>query len=166
MRKNTITVLALLAVLTCASLSMAATGKLRNYSRLGAAGVVITAATLDAASTTFTYDNLPKNGTWGLMLVYVKVTDSNDSVTALTMSCTGSIDDNTTDYSMTSCSVTAGVCTSTVATFVIDPSGITSPKKWLWRVDIEGIEDIQCVFTDTGGLIADTLDVSASLAAK
>jgi hypothetical protein len=99
----------------------------------------------------------------GLLTLYISVTDANDSVTALGMTCTSSPDGGTTDYTIQDCTVASGACTSSNASWTKDPSGISSPKLWPWRVDIEGLigdgSNIECTFTNTGGVAADKLTV-------
>ena len=139
-----------------------ATGKKNAYQRVGE---LIDDAGLDTTPS-FSMTNIPSSGTWGLMVVYVQVTDANDSVTALNMTCTGSIDNNTTDYTMQDCTVSGGTATCVDLSWTKDPSGIASPKRWPWRVDVEGFEDVECTFTNTGGVAADKLDVSVAMATK
>jgi hypothetical protein len=139
----------------------------RGRRSFGSMGTVITSTTLDAASSTFEVENHNHytDGLWALMSVWVKVTDGDNSVTAITMSCTGSEDQNTTDFTLQSCVVASGACTSSNASWVKDPSGMTT-KNWVWRVDIEGVPDIECTFTDTGGDASDSIIVGASFAMK
>lgn len=153
-----------LSVFVClSSTAYASQEPLRAYGRTK---VQIDASALDASSTSFSLTNLPTTGTWGLLMVYVSITDSDNSTTAINMSCTGSTDDNSTDYTLQDVAVAAGVGTSTNLSWTKNPSAITSPKRWLWRVDIEGIEDIECTFTDTGGAAADSITVTTVLATK
>lgn len=132
-------------------------------------GTVINGVALSAASSSFTvnFDNPTTNGIPGLIVVWVSVTDASNSVTAINMSCTGSPNNGTTDYTLQDCSSTAGgVCTSANASWTKDPSAITSPKRWPWRVDIEGMPEVECVFTDTGGDASDSITVTVSFATK
>lgn len=133
-----------------------------NYARYGA---VISAATMDATRS-FSIANIPNVGAWGLMNVYVNVTDANNSITALNMTCTASRDDNTTDYSLLACETSSGTSTCYVQLFTINPAAISTPKKLLFRVDIEGLEDVECSFTTTGGAAADLLTVNIDFATK
>lgn len=149
---------------------LAATGPLHAYSKYG---TVISAATLDASSTSFAInqDNATTAGIYGEMTVWIVVADSAsgagaNSVTALNMSCTGSPDGGATDYTLQDISVAAGVGTSVNASWTKDPSGITTPKKWPWRVDTEGYPEVECTFTDTGGDVNDTLGVIVTFATK
>lgn len=127
-------------------------------------GVQIDALGLDA-SRAFELELSP-DSSWGVMVLYIQLLDANNSTTALNMSCTGSLDNNTTDYTLHSCDTVLGTATCYNLTWTTDPSGVTSPKKHIWRVDIEGLQDIECTFTDTGGVAADKLTVTASLAIK
>ena len=136
----------------------------KNLGMLPVATIAATA--MDAASSTFEVENAKLAGVYGLLLVLVTVTDANDSTTAVTMTCTTSADNNSTDYTLQVCTTAAGACTSSNASWVKDPSAITSPKRWVWRVDVEGLEDYECTFTDTGGAAADTIAVSAYAAVK
>lgn len=130
-------------------------------------GEKIAATTLDAASTTFEVE-VSRGVSFGLATVWVSVLDAGDGVTDISMTCTGSKDNNTTDYDLQSCATSAGTCTSTDSTWSKDPSGNTAvdTKRWPWRVDIEGINDFECIFTDTGGDISDTIQVEVSLSTK
>jgi len=151
------------ALILAAALSVA--GPMQKYASYGR---VIDAATLDASSATFGVDiSAPQsNGIWGLMTVWVCLTDANDSVTALNMSCTGSRDNGTTDHTLEDCTMASGVCTSNSASWTKSLAAITSPKCWVWRVDVEGLPNAECTFTHTGGAAADLLTVFATFATK
>lgn len=139
---------------------------LRAYSKYGSP---IDGVALDAASSSFAInasESPDRNGVWGLMVVWVTITDANDSTTAITMTCTGSHDRGATDYTLQSITTATGVGTSANSSWVKDPSAITSPKKWPWRVDIEGFPEVECTFTDTGGAAADTIGVTVTFATK
>lgn len=131
-------------------------------------GNLIATTTLDAASTSFTVSQTPNSGGYGLLLVYVQVTDASNSVTALNLSCTTARSNINSGaaYTAQSCTTATGVCTSSNASWTKDPSGITSPKRWVWRVDVEGFEDITCTFTDTGGDSSDSIRVEGAWATK
>jgi hypothetical protein len=132
-------------------------------------GTVINAVALDTASESFAINmsNAPANGVWGLMLVWVDVVDADDSTTAVNMACTGSPNGGAKDFVPQECaSVVDGLCTSENPSWRKNPSAMTSPKSWFWRVDIEGIPEIECTFTDTGGAAADTITVTVTFATK
>ena len=127
----------------------------------------INATTIAGAETpSFDIQNAHNSGVWGVLVVYVSVVDTGDGVTALNMTCTASDDNNTTAYTLADCDVSSGVCTTYMASWTFNPRGVTSPKRWVWRVDIEGLEDIKCTFSDTGGGAGDTLTVYTALAVK
>lgn len=142
-----------------------ATQPLQKYARYGE---VVALTALSAASSSFEIENIQHRGTWGLAVIYVNLLDADDGVSAINMTCTASTDDNTTDYMMPDCPVSAGTATCTQITWVFDPSGHTSAdnKYWVWRVDIEGYEDFECTFTDTGGDGSDFIQVELAFATK
>lgn len=152
------------AFLLFAGSSLAASQPLEKYSKYG---TVINDLDL-SASRSFEVNLSPGQlgGVWGLMTAYICVTDADDSVTALNMSCTTSHDGGSTDYTLQDCAVSSGACTSSDASWTKNPSAITSPKCWPWRVDIESLPHIECTITDTGGDASDTLNVVATFATK
>ena len=82
------------------------------------------------------------------------------------MTCQGSRDDGTTVYDLQVCETASGVCTTFDASWSIDPAG-TATDRFIWRVDFEGIEDIKCTFTPTGGATTvDTISVFVSACTK
>ncbi|OFW58400.1 MAG: hypothetical protein A2Y75_01445 [Candidatus Solincola sediminis] len=156
---------ALLAA-TISTQALASTQPRQTYAFYGR---VINAVALSTASSSFTVDlTAPTtNGIFGLMTVWVSIADADNSTTALNMSCTGSHDGGTTDYALQDCAtLTNGVCTSVGASWTKDPSGITTPKRWPWRVDIEGFPEVECTFTDTGGAAADSITAYVTFATK
>jgi hypothetical protein len=155
---------ALLIALLAPSLSLAQGQAPLN--RISSLGTMLATTTLDNASESFTWDTELKLGAWGLLVVYAYLTDANDSVTALTMTCYARKGGN--DYTLQSIAVAAGVGTSTDASWVKDASGSTAAdtKLWVWRVDIEGYEDVKCTFTDTGGNSSDSISAIVDVATK
>ncbi len=127
--------------------------------RYAAYGRVINAATLDASSTTFSVDisQPDQRGVWSIATLWLCVTDADNSVTAITLAMTASRDNGTTDYSLQDCSLSSGTCTSSNSTWVKNPSAMTSPKCWVWRIDTEGFAHIEGTVTDTGGTADDSL---------
>lgn len=155
--------LIVVAILAAASSAQAALPR-NSYKKYG---TVVAAQTL--ASTRSFVVNLDQPdlmGVFGLATAWVCVADANNSVTALTMTCTSSPDGGTTDHTLQSCTTAAGVCTSSNASWTKDPSAITSPKCWPWRVDIEGMANLECSFANTGGTAADTINVILTFATK
>lgn len=155
----------LIAALLAPSLVLAQAG-VGPLNRNSSLGTLLSTTTLDASSTSITWDAEMKQGSWGELIIYVTVTDGSNSVTALNMTCYGSKNGGTTLYTLQSISVASGVGTSYDASWTKDPSAITSPKRWIWRVDIEGIEDAKCIFTDTGGDASDSISAIVDLAVK
>jgi hypothetical protein len=144
----------------------AATAPRQAFSKYG---TVITTTALSASSTSFTVnlDNAAVNGTYGLAIVWVSIVDASNSVTAINMICTSSPNGGVTDYTLQDCaSVVDGVCTSANASWTKNPAAITSPKRWPWRIDIEGLPELECTFTDTGGDGSDTISVDLTFATK
>lgn len=153
-----------LALMFCSSTVLAA-GVPQGRNTRQNLGELIDDQGLDATRT-FEINHDVEGEVWGVMVVYVQVTDADDSVDALTMSCSTSLDNNNTNYAIQSITASAGVGTSTDASWVKDASSIASPKRWAWRVDIEGMADVRCSFSQAAGAAADKLDVSVSLAVK
>jgi hypothetical protein len=119
---------------------------------------------LDAASS-YTF-SVQKWGGYGILTNYITTVDDDASVTNLTMKCQGSRDDGATLYDMQVCEVASGVCTTFDASWSTDPAA-TATDRWIWRVDFEGVEDIKCTFTPTGGAATvDTLSVFVSACTK
>jgi hypothetical protein len=131
--------------------------------RIARQGALISAQTL-ASTRSFTLEQLADRGSYGLLVLHICTTDTDNSVSLITMTCTASDDDNTTDYTLQDVTVTTGVCASVDASWTKNPGANTTC--WPWRVDIEGFEDVECSFANTGGTAADTITVRASLAVK
>ncbi len=126
-------------------------------------GTLISAATLDANRS---YTVQRKNqGAWGVLVNYISVTDDNTSISDITMTCYAGYDGNAPAYTIQDCSIVSGACTSNDATWSKDPAP-SATTKWVWRVDIEGLEDVKCEFVPTGGAVADTISVDVELAVK
>jgi len=122
-------------------------------------------ANLGSASNSFTIATDRAKGL-GLITVWISLADANDSTTALNMSCAGQHTSGKWSYTLQSCSMAAGICTSTNASWTKDPSGITSPKRFVWRVNSEGVPNLTCTLTDAGGAAADILHVSVTGSTK
>lgn len=161
--KKLINSLIAVAVLAAPLSVGAATDPLRKFAIYGQG---ISTTTLDASSSSFTVklDAPSANGIWGLMIAWVTTVDADNGVSAITMSCTGSPDGGTTDYTLQSCATASGVCTSSDASWVKNPGANTT--RWPWRVDIEGFPEIECTFTDTGGDSSDSVAVYITFATK
>lgn len=100
---------------------------------------------------------------FGLASIWICVTDADDSVTEVEMTCTGSHDNNTTDYVLQE--IDAAGASTDEPSLSKNPSAMAN-KCWLWRLDIEGVEDFECTLSDTGGDGDDSYDVDVTLASK
>jgi hypothetical protein len=159
-------ILSFLLAVTISTQASAATQPKQSYAKYG---TVIGTTALSASSTSFAVnlDSATTSGIWGLAIIWVTITDASNSVTAIHASCTSSRDGGTTDFAIQDCAtLTDGVCTSVGTSWVKDPSGITSPKRWVWRGDIEGLPELECTFTDTGGDGSDFIKVELDFATK
>lgn len=126
-------------------------------------GDVIDAQTMES-SRSFSVDRDTIGG-WGALSVYISLTDANTSITRFDLDCTASYDGNVTDFTLQSCAVATGVCTSSDATWQKASPGSTN---WVWRVDVEGYEDVECtVSVGAGtGAAADVVTVHGRLCVK
>jgi hypothetical protein len=151
------------AALMCPIFANAAVGAKQLYANYGTA---IATTALDASSSSFSVKNevATTGGTWGLMIVWVTIIDADAACSLVTMNCTGSKNGNSTDYQLEDLTVATGVATSVAASWTRNPG--TGTTRWLWRVDIEGIPDVECTFTDTGGDASDSIAVDVSFATK
>lgn len=151
--------LALVALVAMSLVIVAAVGPKKAYREQSA---TIVTTTLDAASTTFSITDDPRSGNWERLNAWVTVVDADDSVTLITMICTGSKDDNTTNYSLTVRETSSGVSTFYVLRLVHNPAVGTA--RWLFEVDVKGVQDVKCVLTDTGGDESDSIQVDVTSA--
>ena len=137
-------------------------GPLNYVQRANNGNKLIDAQTL-AAARSFTLSPAWATMGYGLLVLYIAVTDANDSVTDVTLTCTASLDGGVTDHKLQSCDTASGACTSYNASWSKNPS---SSENWTWRVDTEGFEYVECTFTPTGGAAADLITVYGGLAVK
>ena len=98
--------------------------------------------TIDLGSNGST-DALNRGAGFGLLTVWLDLTDGNTSITRFDVTCTVSNDGNVKDYTPQVCDDTSdGVCTQTDAGIWQKASPGT--KMWPLRMDIEGYPDIAC----------------------
>ncbi len=124
-------------------------------------GVVINGLALTSARS-FEIERGPRDGGFGVLTLYIALTDANASITRLDIACTVSPDDNTNDYTMQVCDNTEdGVCTLTAVTGWQKASPGTS--KFPIRVDINGHADYECTVSSGAGTpaAADVVTVRA-----
>ena len=130
-------------------------------------GVLISAETL-ASSRSFEIERELGNEAWGLALLYVTITDTDNSETGVSVDCTASEDDNTTPFRVPAC-VWDGTNTRyncEAGPLFWNPTDETTPKKQVFRVDVEGFVDLECTMTFTGGSASDTISTTVTLATK
>lgn len=127
------------------------------------------------ASRSFTLDNtIMKGGKdaagFGLLLVWVALTDANNSVTGVSLSCTASHDANVIDYRIPACvwdSANTRYNCEAGPLFWNPSDEIAADTKYqIFRYDIEGIEDVECTLAFTNGAAGDTVTVKRSWAVK
>lgn len=109
-------------------------------------GEVITAT--DSTSTSFTLTGAQLSG-YSKLAVYTFL--DYTAATALSMTCSVSVEGRAEDFTLQSCSVSSGTCTSSNASWSKAISG--ADAYWVWVVDLVGIPSSTtvCTFTDTGG---------------
>ena len=102
-----------------------------------------------------------REGAYGLALIYVSITDANDSETGVSLDCTASEDENVTSYRIPACvwDNTNLRYNCEAGPLFWNPSDETSPKRQVFRVDFEGMVAFKCTFTFTGGAAADSIHV-------
>ncbi len=162
MTKRLITfMLFLVLVVLCFPASGHAQGPTFNYRKVPTA--VINNQTL-AAPRSFTRNDIQG---YGLLVIYVDHSAHN-TLTKLAMACTATNDGGTTDFELQDCTLAAGDCDSADASWtkgsVLSP--IAGVKKWPWRVDITGFEEVTCTFTPTTGSATDYLTVEIAMITK
>ena len=114
-----------------------------------------------SANRAFALTRTSQSTSLGLLSILVRLVDANSSITRVRMTCTTSNDDNTTTHNLQACTTTAGACASDNAVWDRGDT-VTGPgtANWLWRVDVEGTEDIECTFVASGTAAAiDTITV-------
>jgi hypothetical protein len=111
------------------------------------------AANAAAASRTFTID------TEGYVAVALQVDYVYTAGTAVTMTCTKSLNQGTTYASVTSTSVAGG--TGTVTAYA-DSFAVTASTNFTLEYDVRNYDKLRCVAAVTGGGAADTITVYAA----
>jgi hypothetical protein len=86
------------------------------------------------------------------------------AATWVSWTCEGTYNDGTSWAYAQSCSVAAGVCTSTDASWTKDVSG--GSKNFIVRVDFLGASDIRCVWSCTAGGATDLVTAYARAQAQ
>ena len=109
------------------------------------------------SSRAFTHDG---NNNVGHAYAWVtgELTDTDASITKLRMTCTVSIDGNTTPLEPQECTVTSGTCASADAGVWEKGDGSAGPgtSSWPWKVTLDGMPDFSCTFAVISGSAAST----------
>lgn len=150
--------------LLCAVPSLAlAMGSKENCVDLG---VLVNAQTMESTRS-FTRNTDNSTGGYGLLRLWVQLTDANTSITRFDIACTVSDDSNVTDYIPQVCDSTLdGVCTLTDSGTWQKASPGT--KNFPIGLDIEGFPDFACAFSVGAGTgaAADVLTVRGRICTK
>lgn len=109
-------------------------------------GPQISAQGMDS-SQSFEITGSPSNN-FGLASVLLDLTDANTSITSFDMSCVGKVGLVDDEFTLQSCATSAGVCTSSDASWAKASPGTA---KWVWRVDMEGIQTLKCTLSVGAG---------------
>lgn len=117
-----------------------------------------------ASARSFEVENVPTQPRWQTMTMYAALTDADNSVSDMAVSCTGSIDNNTTDYRIPVCQWSSSdkKINCEEGTIHWNPSDEASVKKQVFFVTVATVEDYECTFTPTGGAAADLLTVDTT----
>lgn len=128
-------------------------------------GIVINGLGLNA-SRAFEHEGTNRIDGWASMTLFVDLTDADDSITRLDLTCTGSHDNNTTDYEIQDCTIAAGVNTC-VDGGVVQKAVADNQRAPVYRVDVSGFADFECTFSvgAGAGAAADVLTVRGRLCA-
>jgi len=115
-------------------------------------GTLLSAVALNAtaATRTLTVTQADLLG-HGLLVVYIDYT--NSSATTVTMVCSASDDSGTKEFTIQSCDVAAGNCTSSDNLFT---NAVSGDEDFTWRVDVLGFIHVTCIL---GGASADGSDL-------
>lgn len=119
-------------------------------------GTLVNAATLDAASSTFSVDSIA-----GYHVISLTFDLTRSAATQIAMSCTQSNDSGTTNAELQDCHSTNGVCDLDDASMTKTVAG---NKTWNYRIDIKGMSgQVDCTVTDTNGGSSDVLTVTGEM---
>jgi len=118
---------------------------------------LINGIALNATASTRTFE-VTEQEVQGYGLLDVYINHTNSAATDVQMDCNASNDAGATDFAIQSCSITAGVCTSTDANWT---KAVAASDTWVWRIDILGFPRVNCVFSGTSAGGSDTVTVTA-----
>jgi hypothetical protein len=144
-----------------------ASGNLRPVKSLTTATIAAGTTLASSRSFSITNDEIG-NQAYGLALLYTFITDANDSETGVSLSCTGTRPGDGTAARIPACvwDATNTRYNCEAAPLFWNPSDETSPKGQVFRVDIEGLVNVDCTYEFTGGAAADSIEVLVDVATK
>lgn len=105
------------------------------------------------------------NSGFGLIIVEIDYTRQGGSaVTSINMTCFGNISrpgsNPVIDDFLQTCTTNAGICTSFDS---IWQKAVNISKKWVWRIDAQGYDNVRCVLSTTGAAGTDTVTVHSKI---
>ncbi len=131
-------------------------GPLHNYRKLPTALIALTTC---ASTRSFTLSDIQG---WGLLILYIDHS-AHSTLTKVVMTCTASNDASTTDFEIQGCTMSNGDCYSYDGSWIKgDPVAISGVKRWPWRIDTMGFENVSCSFVFTNGSANDAWTVEAA----
>lgn len=126
-------------------LLVSSTALAQNKHRSNRLGTLIDTVAINGALATFTIGPTIGNDTildYGVLAVYINYDWA--AAASIIMTCYALYPDDTKAYKLQSCSVAAGNCTSTDATWT---NATSADEAFVWRVDIVGYSRVRCDFT-------------------
>lgn len=143
--------LLLAALLASAPASAQTVGPRDNCVDLDATTPVINGLAL-TSSRSFSLDRENNSGAYSLMTVWVTLVDANTSITRLDVTCTGSLNGNSSDSTPKTCVDSSG--TITCSSTGVWPFSSPGSASWHWPIDIAGVPDVECTFAVGAGSAA------------
>jgi hypothetical protein len=161
--------IAILAAVLAVTLPLGAGARINGPANLSDnLGTLIEWSTL-AASRTATISGDKMQG-MGLLNLYVDLEDANDSETGVSIACTTAYESGKWEYRIPACVWSAANTRydCEAGPLFWNPSDETSAdiKRQVFRIDTEGLTNVTCVFSFTGGAAGDRIRVRARKAVK
>jgi hypothetical protein len=127
----------------------------------------IAAGTTLAASRSITFSGDELSGI-GLVVIYAEITDANNGEVGVSMACTAEPRSGGQPYRIPTCVWDSANLRHNCEAGPLfwNPSDETSPKRQVFRADVEGISNATCTFTFTTGSSDDAIKAVADGAVK
>jgi hypothetical protein len=108
------------------------------------------------------------NQSYGLAMLYTTITDANNSETGVSVACTGVRSGAADEFRVPACSWDSANTryNCEAGPMFWNPSDETSPKRQVFRLDIEGLVNVTCTYSFTGGSASDSIVVGVDVATK